>query len=781
MTDQPLPQIPGYELQKELGVGGMATVYLARQTSLDRKVAIKVMRTNLREGDDGERTEKRFLREGRMLARLSHKNVCGIYDIAKVGNVAYIAMEYIEGGTLGDHLRRGMTAAEAIGVTVQLASALAAAHALGIVHRDLKPANVMMRGRVPVLTDFGIARDLSGDRTEITGDNILGTPHYMSPEQISGKPIDGRSDVYSLGAMLYELLTGTQPYQGDSPIAVCMQHLQAPIPQLPEHFADLQPVIDRMLAKDRDERLPDMASVVVALRTVLMENPALRQALRFDVGLPLSEQMRGLGFSYDGPDEDTLRELLKRTPRPQKPMVRDSGPPSRVQPAPLPPPDRRKAWIAGAAALLVLLAVGLWFAFGSRELSDKDRALLETLATVFDDRLAAGKLVRPPNESAAHALDLMQELSTSHKLVVERRQRLRAEVENQVKALVATDGQFGAARSLLAEAAPAFDEDELAQRLAQLDDAQRALTRDADVRQRGDALETLLASEGGLDSPELGARLAELAAIAGATDARYQALEQRVRKGLDARLQQALAASDLAAALAQRDRIAELFPDDPAARAAAVAADQLSVRLQAGRTRGTIEQLLRDGRFTPGTIVEVLAGLESLRYAGLDEAERVLREQLLDRTAREANSALQAMDLPLARSLLGPVLQRYPDSAALRILEGKVATAEQAALARERAAEEAARAGRLALDAVPWGKVLKVVGSDGREQPLGQDAATPLLLTLPEGEYTITVQGPDGRSQQTAKAQVARGKVSAAELRFAALDADAYLKQAGFR
>ncbi len=775
MTDQPLPQIPGYELHKELGVGGMATVYLARQTSLDRKVAIKVMRTSLREGDDGERTEKRFLREGRMLARLSHKNVCGIYDIAKVGSVAYIAMEYIEGGTLGDHLRRGMTAADAIGVTVQLASALAAAHALGIVHRDLKPANVMMRGKVPVLTDFGIARDLSGDRTEITGDNILGTPHYMSPEQISGKPIDGRSDVYSLGAMLYELLTGSQPYQGDSPIAVCMQHLQAPIPQLPEQFADLQPVIDRMLAKERDERLPDMGSVVVALRTVLTENADLRQALRFDVGVSLSEQMRGLGFSYDGTDEDTLRELLKRTPRPQKPVVRETAA-QPVAPA-VAPPDRRKLWLGGGAALLVLL-LGLWFALVPRELSDKDRALLETLATVFDDRLAADKLVRPPNESAAHALGLMQDLSTNHKLVVERRAKLRAEVEKQVQALIATDGQFGAARSLLAEAAPAFAEDELEQRLAQLDEAQRALTRDADLRQRGDALEALLASEGGLDSSELGPKLAELAAIAGAGDARYQALERRVREGLDARLQRALASSDLAAALAQRDRIAELFPDDPAARAAAVAADQLGVRLEAGRTRGQIEQLLRDNQFTPGTIGEVLAGLESLRYAGLDEAEGALRDQLLARTER---AATQAMDLPQARSLLGPVLQRYPDSAALRSLEGKVAAAEQAALARERAAEEAARAGRLALDAVPWGRVLKVVGSDGREQPLGQDAATPLLLTLPEGEYTVTVQGPDGRTQQVAKAQVARGKVSAAELRFVALDADAYLKQAGFR
>ena len=120
MTAHSPPQVPGYKLERELGVGGMATVYLATQISLDRKVAIKVLRVAAKDSADPERHEKRFLREGRMLARLSHKNVCGIYDIAKVGDQAYIAMEFIEGGTLGDQLRRGMTAADAISVIVQL-------------------------------------------------------------------------------------------------------------------------------------------------------------------------------------------------------------------------------------------------------------------------------------------------------------------------------------------------------------------------------------------------------------------------------------------------------------------------------------------------------------------------------------------------------------------------------------------------------------------------------------------------------------------------------------
>ena len=173
----------------------MATVFLATQISLDRQVAIKILRTE--NDDDPERTERRFLREGRILAKITHRNVCGIYDIAKVGNVAYIAMEFLDGGTLVDRQRDGIAVGESIAIVVQVASALQEAHNQGIVHRDLKPANVMMRGgKVPVLTDFGIARELASHQTRITTENmIVGTPVYMSPEQVTGGEIDVRSDI----------------------------------------------------------------------------------------------------------------------------------------------------------------------------------------------------------------------------------------------------------------------------------------------------------------------------------------------------------------------------------------------------------------------------------------------------------------------------------------------------------------------------------------------------------------------------------------------------------
>ncbi len=272
-----VPEIPGYQLLKQIGAGGMSTVFLAVQVSLDRKVAIKVLRTS--GDDDPDRTEKRFLREGRTLAKITHKNVCGIYDIAKVGEIAYIAMEYLDGGTLVDKLRQGVSVGESIAIAVQVASALEEAHKLGIIHRDLKPANVMLRGgRVPVLTDFGIARELTASQTRITAENmIVGTPIYMSPEQVSGGEVDGRSDLYALGIMFFELLTGQPPFKGETPIAVCMQHLTAPVPKLPPELAYMQPVLDRMLAKKREDRFDSMRDFTHALRDVFVTSEALRR------------------------------------------------------------------------------------------------------------------------------------------------------------------------------------------------------------------------------------------------------------------------------------------------------------------------------------------------------------------------------------------------------------------------------------------------------------------------------------------------------------------------
>lgn len=787
MTDHSPPQVPGYRLERELGVGGMATVYLATQISLDRKVAIKVLRTGSKDTSDPERHEKRFLREGRMLARLSHKNVCGIYDIAKVGNQAYIAMEYIEGGTLGDQLRRGMTAADAISVIVQLAGALAAAHDIGIVHRDLKPANVMMRGKVPVLTDFGIARDLSSNRTEITGDNILGTPNYMSPEQISGQPIDGRSDIYSLGAMLFELLTGRQPYHGDSPIAVCMQHLQAPIPELPEAFTELQPVIDAMMAKDREDRPADMSSVVIGLRSALMDSTMLRQALRFDTDLPWSEQLRELGFSFDGPGGEQLRAALKPRPpvdaadrttgqRPRRPTPTRSTKPA----APAPWRPGRREWLIGAVALLVLIVSGLWWGASEEKLTPEQTSALSTLSDQFDRTLKAGQLVRPAKDNALNMLRGMYAISRVHPDVSQRQLAFRKAIEAELNALMA-GAQFGEARALLDDAKLVYPEAELEQQLARLDQAQEQARLNTEIGQRVADINEILDGSEGVDDARLVTAMTALASLADAKDNRYQALAKRVGDELTKSLEQALAQRQLTSAAAIGERLQQLLPNSRASRDALAAVDQLTARLSAEQMLVETSAFLKNAPITPDTIDRVLNALTTLDQAGLGESGQALGKELLERTAGAATRALKAGDLTHARALLGLARMRFDTDPTLLEIEAAVLGAEQKLVNDRRAREEAQRAGSLALDAAPWGRLISVTAADGSEQALGEERATPLVLTLPEGRYSLTVEGPDGRTRQQAEAVVTRGKLSVAELRFATLDADAYLQQAGYQ
>jgi serine/threonine-protein kinase PpkA len=292
-------QIPGYELLRELGQGGMATVWLAIQRSLDRKVAIKVMKRNI---DDLEKFERRFLVEGRTMAKLPHRNIVAVYDIVKGEEVTYIAMEYLDGGTLSTKMKEGLSLAEAISVVVQIAHALQFAHEHGVVHRDLKPANIMFRDEAtPVLTDFGIAKQADQGSTRLTQTGMLvGTPTYMSPEQINALDVDGRSDLYALGILFYELLTGAPPFQADTPIAVLMSHLTQPPPPLPDQFRDFQPVVDKMLAKNRDDRFSDLREFTRDLKSAVVNNANLFARLQADPSQSSSEQLRALGFSISG-------------------------------------------------------------------------------------------------------------------------------------------------------------------------------------------------------------------------------------------------------------------------------------------------------------------------------------------------------------------------------------------------------------------------------------------------------------------------------------------------
>jgi serine/threonine protein kinase len=255
-----------YKIVSKLGQGGMATVYKAHELSLNRMVALKVLSSQLSED---EAYIKRFKREAEAAAQLNHPNIVQIYAIGEEQGVHYFAMEYIKGKSLA-HIRQEqgvLEPEEAVPLIRQVAEALAEAHKVGLVHRDIKPSNIMIDavGR-PKVTDFGIAY-VSYANTKLTRDgSIIGTPEYLSPEQCEGKTVDQRSDIYSLGVTLYELLSGKTPYEADTPVSMLMKIVKGEFPPLrevnPNVPGSLQVIVDKMMLKDVQQRYQKMEEVI---------------------------------------------------------------------------------------------------------------------------------------------------------------------------------------------------------------------------------------------------------------------------------------------------------------------------------------------------------------------------------------------------------------------------------------------------------------------------------------------------------------------------------------
>ncbi len=266
-----------YRLEAQIGRGGMSSVYRAFDVVLERRVAIKLMHREI--ASDSDQLE-RFRREARSVAQLSDPHVVTVIDAgeehsAEGESAPYIVFEYVEGETLKDLIRRDgpLEIAQAIAYAVEIARALGAAHEHQIVHRDVKPQNVLISEEGGAkITDFGIARTLSEESLTVAG-RVLGTTDYVSPEQALGEPVTGQSDLYSLGVVLYEMLTGDVPFHGDSPVAVAMKHVREQIPDVqvlrPEVSAATAAVVDRALAKDLTRRYPDAATMARDLEDVL--------------------------------------------------------------------------------------------------------------------------------------------------------------------------------------------------------------------------------------------------------------------------------------------------------------------------------------------------------------------------------------------------------------------------------------------------------------------------------------------------------------------------------
>ena len=263
-------EIPGYSIRRTLGHGGMATVYLAVQESLGREVALKLLLPAL--AQDAVATE-RFLREARFAAQLHHPNIVAIHDVGTHDGHPYMAMAYEPGGTVAQISSGRDDPTVALRIIRDVAGALDYAHAQGVVHRDIKPENILRRlDGSCVLSDFGIAHALAAQTGLTNEGSSVGTPHYMSPEQLRGERVDGRADLYSLGVVFYQLLTGDLPYHGTDGWAIGMQHISAPIPRLPAAAAHLQPLIDSLLAKTPTQRPQTGAELVRRIDSLLSGN-----------------------------------------------------------------------------------------------------------------------------------------------------------------------------------------------------------------------------------------------------------------------------------------------------------------------------------------------------------------------------------------------------------------------------------------------------------------------------------------------------------------------------
>jgi len=248
-----LAGLPGYEHVRTLSDGEVASVHLARQRASGRMVVLKVLRQM--PDSASEKHFDRFLQEYELIARIQHANVIRIYELGIADDQAFIAMEYCSRGSLKRRIAEGMGEDDVWRTIRTIAGALQALHAVGICHRDLKPTNIMFREDDSLaIIDFGLAKQ-AAFKGGITGTGaIFGTPYYMSPEQGQGNPVGQRSDIYSLGIILYEALTGRKPYDGPAAMSVIIQHRDAPLPRLPPELVRYQPVLDRMLAKNPADR-----------------------------------------------------------------------------------------------------------------------------------------------------------------------------------------------------------------------------------------------------------------------------------------------------------------------------------------------------------------------------------------------------------------------------------------------------------------------------------------------------------------------------------------------
>jgi serine/threonine protein kinase len=354
LADDTFPVIPGYRILKQMGQGGMASVYLAVQESFGRQVALKIMSDQLGKDDVWA---NRFMHEARIVAQLSHSNIVPVFDVGSHEGRFYISMELLKGSGLEERMAKGLSVPEAIRIVCGVAAGLDYAGSKGFVHRDIKPDNIMFRDDgTPVILDFGIAKQKDGDSKMTKTGTIVGTTGYMSPEQAMGQELDERSDIYSLGVMLYELLTGYVPFRGETAVAVLLKHVQEPPPPLPANLNAFQPVIDKALAKKPQDRYRRASEMIEHLQELLLlykqqnASPNSRTSISAPTANITPTDATVVMASVNTAGKTTVNPALQPT----------ATPTSKANPTatPVVPKNNRKLLPLAIAVIVVLLILG---------------------------------------------------------------------------------------------------------------------------------------------------------------------------------------------------------------------------------------------------------------------------------------------------------------------------------------------------------------------------------------------------------------------------------------